>query len=943
MATPRGGTHVNAITSQITKRLSDYINKKHPSITVSPAQVKQHLFLFVNALIENPSFDSQMKESLTSRPESFGSSCILPRHFFKSIVDHSGIVERVVEVATAQEEARQKGKLGKSMSGKGKAGLLHLHVPKLDDAHKAGTKESHMCTLLLTEGDSAKAVAVAGLEVLGREYFGVFPLRGKFLNVRDASLKEAATNQEISNLCTILGLDVSKTYENGLDKAMRYGKIMLMTDQDHDGFHIKGLLINFFHHFWPHLAKLDGFIEQLSTPLIKVRKASSRSTSATPGSVHEFFSVPEYETWQLQQQQQLGEKEFSREWKVKYYKGLGTSSAKEAKGYFENLSRHVTAFKGTSDRDSEAIDMVFKKSRSAERKVWLLSNSGDVLPHCTPGGGSTNSDSDFDSCDNHVTVEDFIHKDLIQYSHADNVRSIPSSIDGLKPSQRKVLYACFKRNLTNEIKVAQLAGYCSEHTGYHHGEASLTSTIVNMAQDFVGSNNLPLLHGSGQFGTRLMGGKDAASPRYIFTHLSKWARLLFPQVDDRLLCCKRDDGSTVEPYYYVPVVPVLLVNGSQGIGTGWSTNIPPCNPLDLICRLESMLKGGDSQGLPLKVQVKREDKRRRKGQERGMDEEQLTRGLSSLMPWVKGFKGVIESTQKSSPSFVSHGIVEAVRVEGASGGAKETQVCITELPVGKWTSDYKEHLLKMCEQGKIKSFTEHHTPTEVKFLVQMKVSQIKSLCATGGLRGYFSLSQTISTSNMHAFDARGKMCKYNSADDILQHFYTVRLELYKRRRQLLEAEAAYQAEVLSNRAHFLKSVIGGTLDIVMQGKLSKRQLEDKLLECGFATLSELKAAYSAALPRELGSPNAATTSSLQPTEHAKDGDSTGAVTKVSSGDFDYLLNAPLASFTVEKLSELTEECTKAKRKLKEVKSQSPKAMWLKDLGRLRDALGRSFS
>ena len=119
-----------------------------------------------------------------------------------------------------------------------------------------------------------------------------------------------------------------------------------------------------------------------------------------------------------------------------------------------------------------------------------------------------------------VSIDEFINMDLIHFSNSDNIRSIPSIMDGLKPSQRKVIFSAFKRNLDKEIKVAQFAGYISEHSAYHHGEASLLGTIVNMAQTFVGSNNVNLLEPIGQFGTRIAGGKDSAQP-YIFTSWKK--------------------------------------------------------------------------------------------------------------------------------------------------------------------------------------------------------------------------------------------------------------------------------------------------------------------------------------------------------------------------------------------------------------------------------------
>ena len=206
-----------------------------------------------------------------------------------------------------------------------------------------------------------------------------------------------------------------------------------------------------------------------------------------------------------------------------------------------DLHRKVFAYSGKEE--DKLIDMAFSKKKASLRKDWLSNvEMGTFLDHST---GS-------------VSYKDFINKELILFSIADNIRSIPSVVDGLKPSQRKVLFCCFKRKLVEkEIKVAQLTGYVSEHSAYHHGEASLQSTITNMAQNYVGSNNLSLLVPSGQFGTRLLGGKDAASPRYIFTCLDPIARMLFDERDESLLEYLDDDGLSIEPRHYIPIIPLL--------------------------------------------------------------------------------------------------------------------------------------------------------------------------------------------------------------------------------------------------------------------------------------------------------------------------------------------------------------------------------------------------
>ena len=324
----------------------------------------------------------------------------------------------------------------------------------------------------MTEGDSAKALAVAGLEVVGRDKYGVFPLRGKFLNVRNVSVNQLAKNAELKSICSILGLQFEKTYATREErKELRYGHVMLMTDQDADGSHIKGLIMNLFRHFWPALLKPPigkrssdtsddhhPFLSMFVTPLLKVSK--KKGTKKKKESLS-FFSMADYNAWR----ESLESDEINK-YNVKYYKGLGTSTPAEAKEYFLAFVQHYRPFRWKSEKaDGRRIDMAFEKDRADDRKDWILKEYDET------------STLTFDETDgNSVTYGDFVDNELIHFSNANNIRALPNVIDGLKPSQRKVLYACFKRNLKNEIKVAQLAGYVAEHTAYHHGEASLHAT-----------------------------------------------------------------------------------------------------------------------------------------------------------------------------------------------------------------------------------------------------------------------------------------------------------------------------------------------------------------------------------------------------------------------------------------------------------------------------------
>lgn len=472
MSTPRGGTHVNSVLTQVVKKIQDTVTKLEPELgsVLNPGLIRRNLFVSCNALIENPTFDSQMKEYLTSNPNNFGSSYQLSESFLKDLVESEdvggpGIVEEVIRVA----RGRQQANLFKEVGGK-KTKRQLLAIPKLEDAHAAGSAKASECTLILTEGDSAKSLAVAGLEVIGREHYGVFPLRGKFLNVRHATVDQLAKNAEVKAMVSILGLEFDKSYDTSDErKDLRYGHIMLMTDQDTDGSHIKGLVINFFRHFWPELLKPAAddpygkpFLSSFVTPLLKASRKNEEMC---------FYSMADYNKWR----NTIGD---PKQWKIKYYKGLGTSTPAEAKTYFAQFERHHRPFQWSSELDGELLDKVFDKTRAADRRDWIA-NEYDLTATLDFGPDGDRS----------VAYGDFVNKEMIHFSNADNIRSLPNFIDGLKPSQRKVLYACFKRKLKTEIKVAQLSGYCAEHTAYHHGEQSLQGTSKSTQLSMTYSND----------------------------------------------------------------------------------------------------------------------------------------------------------------------------------------------------------------------------------------------------------------------------------------------------------------------------------------------------------------------------------------------------------------------------------------------------------------------
>lgn len=715
IATTSGGTHVNYIADQISNKLMDIVkkrSKKEGGAALKPTQVRNHIFIFVNSLIVNPAFTSQTKEQLTTKSSQFGSKCTVSDDFLKKIAK-TEVVNNILHFA--QQKADQI--LKKSDGGR----RNRMDNPKLTDANKAGSKDGYKCTLVLTEGDSAKGLAIAGRSVVSPDLFGVFPLRGKLLNVRDASVDAISKNSEIQNIKNFLGLKHKTSYQDC--KTLRYGHLMIMTDQDHDGSHIKGLLINFLQVQYPSLLQIPGFLVEFITPIVKVYKGDPKR----PKQSQSFFTMPEYELWKEQHKEERG-------WEHKYYKGLGTSTTEDAQMYFQDLDKHLKEFHTMEENEPGLIELAFSKKKADERKEWLRQfKPGTYLDHSTRD----------------VTYTDFINKELILFSMADNMRSIPSVVDGLKPGQRKVLFTCFKRNLKKDTKVVELAGSVSGLTAYQHGETSLQSTIVGLAQTFVGSNNVNCLEPSGNFGSRLQGGSDCASARYIYTRLSPFARKIFHPADEPLLTYNTDDERTIEPQTYVPVVPMVLINGADGIGTGWSSNIPNYNPEDIVENLRLMMDGKE---------------------------------INTMTPWFRDFKGTVTPMGQDRYKF--------------SGVARQTgdnEIEITELPIRMWTQDFKDKLVEIIKAEKIPSFIkdydDYNTHKDVHFVIRMEDKHMK-IALDEGLEEKFKLTRSVATSNLVAFDAEGRITKYANVEDILKEFYNIRIKFYEKRKVLATSQTS---------------------------------------------------------------------------------------------------------------------------------------------------------
>jgi DNA topoisomerase-2 len=757
--TKKGGKHVENVTRKILTDFCEVAKKK--KVDIKPGQLKNSVVLFLNSTIVNPSFDSQSKEYLTTPAAEFGSKPEYSGKLVESLAK-LGLLEEakhVLEAKTMREAKKTDGKKRTVLRG----------ITKLEDALMAGTAKSSECTLILTEGDSAATSAISGLKEVGRERWGVFPLRGKLLNVRDITVQKFNANEELTAIKKILGLEQGKKYKDVSE--LRYGRVMVMADQDHDGSHIKGLLMNLFHAEWPGLMQ-SGFLCTLLTPILKASKGKT---------VLSFYSIPQFNEWK--------EENSLSGWKIKYYKGLGTSTPAEAREWFKDL--HEIQYV-CDEKTDDSINLAFNKKQADARKQWL--SHYDPTKMLIP-------------VENKATYSAFIDNELIHFSNADNIRSLPNVMDGLKPSQRKILYCCLKRNLKDEIRVAQLAGYVSEHAAYHHGEASLNGTIIGMAQNFVGSNNINLLKPMGQFGSRLSGGSDAASPRYIHTYMEDIVSKIFRKEDACLLKHIDDDGDIVEPEYYLPVVPLLAINGSLGIGTGYSTDVPPHRPDDIVCLLRHRLEGSIEtlEGRPLD-------------------------------PWWFGFKG--KTSRKDYATWLTKGLYEL-------DDAKHT-VVITELPVGTWTKDYKAFLDELLDGDEkktkeakkdakkvetesttsrnstkaerkaeaaaepcgLKSFDDLYNDVDVRFVLYFTEEGYDAVKENPErFEKQFKLTTSWKTTNMTCFDTEFNIVKYKTLGDILEAFVEKRLPLYEARRLSMLETLQVQIEELDAKRRFIQAIL----------------------------------------------------------------------------------------------------------------------------------------
>jgi len=705
--------------------------------------VKNHFAVFIDTEVDNPIFRGQNKTFLGGKTDGTPIETKIKKGDIPSIMKWS-VIEDIKNLLEIKEMSDLRGKKG----------FVKIEGYDMANNSKKPSKR-RKCVLGITEGLSAKTYVVSGMKigllnidgelVRGRDWIGAMPIRGKFINPRGKSVKTISLNKEVLAIIQALGLEPGLDYEDEENfSKLKYGRLCVFADADKDGIHIIGLLYNFFHKMFPSLLRVSGFFTFNRSPIMKVSYKNETVTFYALENARKFIE----------------EKSILKK-NVKYFKGLGTSRSSDIKQDFGKKLAEITP---TSSSDS-LVDNLFNPKKTTYRKDWITSFDSSKTVEINVEDG----DLEF------LEFDDFANKELILFSIEDCKRSIPNIFDGLKESQRKILYSVFKRKLSykkESLKVAQLSGYTAEHTLYEHGEDNLLDTTRGMALRYPGSNNLPLLLNDGQFGTRMENGKDGASGRYIFTKEEMYTRLVFPEKDDVYLPNVEHDGDIIEKVNYVPIIPMILINGSSGIGTGFSSSIPQYKVEDILECVRLWIKTG------------------------GSVMENIGDGIivsdgPTLVPYYRNFKGRIEMDGGKAKTF---GVIESLG---------KNRYRVSELPIGRkcWSiSKFKERLDDLLEKKVIKDYDLLGDEKNIDFVITEDPDGMKMTLENLGL------VDSVHTSNMVLFTDDKTLKRYQTVEEILVDFCVERLKLYKTRRDGDIKTLKEELKFLNNKIRFIDEV-----------------------------------------------------------------------------------------------------------------------------------------
>jgi DNA topoisomerase-2 len=935
--TTQGGTHVtfvenaivDAVMSKYKYKDKDKFKEKDakakkkgehvPRVHMTRRMITDKLFLAVDCVLPNPAFESQSKQQLMNKVSEW------TPEFTPAFSD--AFVRRVLKRTNIAELARQdvedlKQRKFDKMAGSQRRSTMR--VEKLEDAADAGTKAWRDCTLFLTEGDSAAALIRIGREALPPEkkrLVGFFPLKGKPISVLSASVDQKIRNTEYCSLVQILGL--SKDVSLDGKPHPRYGRVALFTDADDDGTHIRGLLLEMFQHEWPQLFAAPGFLIYIRTPVTRARNAK--------GEVKSFYSESSYYAWY-----NALEEKAKAQWTAEHLKGLGSLTGDDALEIFSDLDKYICEYHYSGSECDEAVAFSFDTKRAAERRALLSQRPPDSFRDL-----SSNAI---------MSPGDFLRESLPVFWHRSNARAIPRMEDGLKPAQRKLMYMLFKSKRISErqaIKSAALAGVVIEKACYAHGEASLTEAIAKLAADHACALNMPLMYPKGIFGTRNMLGDDHASPRYTNVFLSPLTRAMFPEADAPVLTRVVTEGQVVEPVTYCPVLPIVLINGASGIGTGFRTEFPGLAPEVVGARVMAWI---DLQERACK---EREGKEKDKKNEKENENENPRLPETVYTPFIRGFRGTIEpkvkkaarrtkkenaATSSASASSLDQKIEYVKKTWVARGVAtydpKAKKIVITEIPPGARYDDWRTSTLYKFMDEK-----EHRRLTPASFMTtgngSLRVEAfltdegVAAWVPAGALKEEFwmdwKLTETLSINDLVLFTPQGTLRKYDSYDEVLHEWCPLRWQTYIKRAGHGRAVVERDCLRLRNKIRFLNCIQDRTIDFT--SRPSQRVLSQRLSELKFDMDTEMDMDMETELDKEDGEMKQQQQQQQQQQKKEKESD------KDLMAGYKYLTKLSISSLTVEDKAKLEAQLAAKEADVMQWKAwqQNPGPLWRQEI------------
>jgi DNA topoisomerase-2 len=714
----------------------------------------------------------------------------------------------------------------------------------LVDANDAGSKNGHECILCITEGISALSMLKRGNNDPDR--IGGLAIRGKGLNVGKATSRQINANKELQRIKLVLGLQAKTDYSIDVNfKKLRYGGVWALTDSDDDGIHIRGLLLNLFYQEYPSLLQRNYF-SGFNTAVVIVWYREPRMKGKQ---AKRFYNNPEYEQWKESDECHSMAKRIIE---TKYYKGLGTIEPEETRNYFKDPK--IIQYELEGDEE-QYMELGFAKKESDQRKKWIVRSLEER---------GQDNDVPYEGT---LGISTFIDQELVIYHAMTLHRALPCIWDGLKESQRKALFSALKYKGKTSRKLVIAGGAAIADSAYHHAPESLYETMIKMGQGFVGSNNIPYFDNDGDYGSRVLGTKEHAAPRYLYFRVEDIIRVIFPEDDYPLYEQIDSEGVSVEYSFYLPIIPMILVNGAEGVACGYSTKIPSYNPEDLVSAIRDWIAN-----------------------------DYVVEEREPLVPWYRGFTGSIDLVETDGvyTNWISEGILEE--------GTKKDKgwYHIRELPIGFWTDNFKNWLgylefgvapegakgkgmKEKLEKKCLSEVKDYSTANTVHFKIKPTKEFIPDMDTKGNLD---NMRASHPLTNMVAIDENHFPQRFISAEEILEMYCEKRLEFYDKRRTYNLRIYKNNFKLASNKYKYVKAVVEG--DLVLHQ-------EDEDLEADMETMGL---------------------------------DRMGDEGKES---YDYLLNMTTRSLTLRRMEELKKEVDKWKNMFKVLKGKVGGDLWLEDL------------